>query len=709
MPETQPAQRIRFGEFTADLSSQELFRSGSLVRVPNQSFLALAALLEKPGQLVSREELRARLWPGNRVVEFEQGLNAVINRLREALGDEADQPTYVETLPRRGYRFIGTIIADEPAGASAGPERSAPPAQPARRLAPWLIAAATAGLLVAALALWRGGSPRADGDGTATVVPLTSLVGVEQMPALSPDGKHIAFAWNGESPDARGFDLYVRPLQSERSTRLTQSPAAVIAAAWSPDSTQLAFVRAGDIGGLFVIPATGGEQRRIADAVIAQESLAQPAWSPDGRTLAYAAVDGSGSQGVRFFTPATLDSRPLTPAPACWHAGAPAWVADGRELAFICMTSVAVYDVYLGEPGSARPPRLLARLQGFPRGLAWSAERARLLVANDGGDGGGIWELELDGSLHRPQVGEESIGSGVSAVDGTVVYSRSRQLINIWRVSLEPNAASASRWIYSTREQLTPQYSPDGARIAFQSNRSGTPEIWLADADGGNAVRLTSINGPLTGAPAWCSDGRRLAFDSRESGESAIYILDVYERIPRRLETRQSNLALPTWSTDCEWLLASDGRATLYRLPARGGEARRFTSRRSYQAVVIGNRVIFNVAEPGGVSLWMKPSEGADDPGAETAVPGMPRLAYADAWTADASAIYFTGASSAKAAVFRYDLAMRTIREIARLPNEPAPLGGLGLAISPDGKSLLYTHIEDTQSDLALARSPAPR
>jgi DNA-binding winged helix-turn-helix (wHTH) protein len=97
--------RIRFAEFEVDLQSQELFRDGAPVRLPNQSFLALAALLERPGQLVTREELRSRLWPDNRVVEFEQGLNAIINRLREALGDSAESPKYIETLPRRGsYR-----------------------------------------------------------------------------------------------------------------------------------------------------------------------------------------------------------------------------------------------------------------------------------------------------------------------------------------------------------------------------------------------------------------------------------------------------------------------------------------------------------------------------------------------------------------------------------------------------------------------------
>jgi Tol biopolymer transport system component/DNA-binding winged helix-turn-helix (wHTH) protein len=689
MPETTAAKRIRFGEFTADLSSQELLRSGETVRLPNQSFIALAALLERPGQLVTREELRARVWPDNRVVEFEQGLNAVINRLREALGDNADSPAYIETLPRRGYRFVGSIEGAEPTTDLPKAERGFP----------WLMTVALVFLASTALLAWWRLRDDA-GSQPAMVTPLTTLVGQEQMPALSPDGTRVVFAWNGDSPDTPGFDLFLKPLDSELQIRLTNNPSIAISAAWSPDGKQLAFARShATDGGLFLIAATGGAERKLADAAFAQQSLAQPAWSPDGKTLAYAAIDDSRSQVLRLLVLDGGSSRPLSPAPTCWHAGAPAWSPDGSRLAFVCMTSIAVYGVYLADLRADAEPRLLARLQGFPQGLSWPKDRGRLLVANDSGDGGGIWELDLDGKLNRPAIAEESLGSGVSARKGRMAYSRARQVIEIWNVEIVPRGYRTRRWIFSTREQLTPQYSPDGARIAFQSNRSGSPEIWLSDADGGNAVRLTSFNGPLTGAPAWCSDGRRLAFDSRESGVSAIYIVDTLERVPRRVETSQPNLALPVWSADCQWLLASDGRAALYRVPAQGGEAQPFTAQRSYQAAVMGDRVVFNVAEPSDVVLWTKPLEG----GEESPIPGIPRLPYSEAWTANGEAIYYTDATRKPAVIQRYLAASGKTEIVAGLPNTPTPLGGLGLAVSRDGKSLLYTHTADAQSDLVLA------
>jgi DNA-binding winged helix-turn-helix (wHTH) protein len=117
-------QPLKFGNFELDLTSGELRKAGVLVSLQHQSLRVLLALLERPGQVVSREQLRQRLWPNGTFVDFEHGLNAVNNRLRDTLGDSADTPRLIETLPRRGYRFIGTI--DRPhAGGASDPSASA--------------------------------------------------------------------------------------------------------------------------------------------------------------------------------------------------------------------------------------------------------------------------------------------------------------------------------------------------------------------------------------------------------------------------------------------------------------------------------------------------------------------------------------------------------------------------------------------------------
>src|SRR5215470_821266 len=105
---------IRFADCTLDLQTAELCRNGSRLTLQDQPFQILTALLENPGQLVTREELVRRLWPSGTFVDFDQSLNKAVARLREALKDNADKPRFVETLPRRGYRWIGTVVDHEP-------------------------------------------------------------------------------------------------------------------------------------------------------------------------------------------------------------------------------------------------------------------------------------------------------------------------------------------------------------------------------------------------------------------------------------------------------------------------------------------------------------------------------------------------------------------------------------------------------------------
>jgi DNA-binding winged helix-turn-helix (wHTH) protein len=213
---------VLFDVFAADLRTGELFKDGQRVVLPNQSFLALAALLERPGELVSREELRARLWPDGRVVEFEQGLNAIINRLREALGDSASAPKYIETLPRRGYRFIAAVAQPPPAPLSpSGPE------VPVRLYGLGVLLA----LLVLLVSVMGPGQRGADVFANPTLQRLTSSVGREVSPSFAPDGRSFVFGWNGVGES--GFDLYIKKLDSEHLLRLTHDPATAISPAWA--------------------------------------------------------------------------------------------------------------------------------------------------------------------------------------------------------------------------------------------------------------------------------------------------------------------------------------------------------------------------------------------------------------------------------------------------------------------------------------------
>ena len=214
---------IRFGPFTFDGRSGELRNGATLgLRVPDQSLAILQALLERPGELVTRETLRDRLGTPNTHVDFEAGLNAAVRRLREALNDSADVPRYVWTLSRWGYRFIapgeGTLTGAPPAPAEsavvADPVPALPETVPLRRVRVHHVVLVALALTVMGGLLWAGLSRNDTATnpvGAARPVPVTSFPGSEIDPAICPTGTMVAFAGDGQDGD--NFDIYIRSLE----------------------------------------------------------------------------------------------------------------------------------------------------------------------------------------------------------------------------------------------------------------------------------------------------------------------------------------------------------------------------------------------------------------------------------------------------------------------------------------------------------------
>jgi DNA-binding winged helix-turn-helix (wHTH) protein len=183
-------QPLRFSSFELDLLSGELRKAGVLVSLQEQSLKVLTGLLDRPGDLVTREQLRQRLWPDGTFVDYEHGLNAVINRLRETLGDSADVPRFIQTVPRRGCRFIAPVegAAATPGGESAshvtiaGPKPGRTDAMPARTGRATAIAVAVLLLVVAAVVYRRSPSTS---SAPLRLSPLTRLAGLESGPAIN--------------------------------------------------------------------------------------------------------------------------------------------------------------------------------------------------------------------------------------------------------------------------------------------------------------------------------------------------------------------------------------------------------------------------------------------------------------------------------------------------------------------------------------------
>jgi Tol biopolymer transport system component/DNA-binding winged helix-turn-helix (wHTH) protein len=708
MAETEPQVRLlRFGNFAVDLRSGELRKAGVKLKFGGQPFQVLSVLLEHPGEVVTREELQKRLWPDT-FVDVDHNLNTAINKIREVLGDSAESPRFVETLPRRGYRFIGEL---EPPVQPVVPVVTVEPDRGSRFRQTWLkIAAGVLAISVFALAAvlaYRWHRQQSPGEqAVLTAIPLTALPGRATSPAFSSDGSRIAFAWNGDpTSGGKGFDLYVKALGSETLLRLTRHPSEWISPAWSPDGTQVAFHRlAGADTGIYVVPAFGGPERKLRSTRIGGDTTSIISWSPDGKWIALADVAPENENArIYLLAPETLEIKPIPISPQCDSEWGPAFSHNGEYLAYWCFRRAETEDILYSLPISGGQPKMISPPWALANGLTWSADDKRL-----------IYSLYPFGNETSAEIGEINVANGstkqlafagsamlpaVSPRGDKLVYSSLSTSLGIWRKDLLHPEAPAVELIPSSRRQWGAQYSPDGMRIAFQSLRSGVLGAWISNGDGSDLVQISNPTQP-SGSPQWSPDGNKIAFDSLSRNRWEIDVADVAERKPRKLVTNISNVIRPHWSRDGRWIYFRSnepGRMGIYRCPASGGDAiplskdtvggspqESFDGKVVYFASRTVNSTLKQVALPG-------------KPGTESVVDGLPRLSNHSLWTLSPGGIYFVPAEAPRSVRY-FDFATRQIRPIFEVDKDFAR----GLSVSPDGRWIIYSQLVDTSGDIML-------
>lgn len=705
---------IRFGAFDADLQAQELRKHGVRLRLPGQSFLVLKLLLGCPGELVTREELQKAIWPSDTFVDFDHGLSAAVNRLREALGDSADEPKFVETLPRRGYRFIGEITATFPAPqvSDISPSRSAPAtpgAVEAETKAPtalsrrrWIVPLAAAALtaLVIGLGFWKW--PHRSQPLAFNPVPFTTLPGWACCPAVSPDGRRVAFQWSGKrETDSKGVDLYVKSIGSEDLLRLTYDSLTQFAPTWSPDGSQIAFQQlANGEGSIYVISAKGGDKKKLHSTHASFGPSMTISWSPDGKQIAFAdSPAGGGQKRLHLLNLATLESSQIEHDDRCEEELGPAFSRDGTQLAYACLGSLSDF-AFAVATSSGASPRIIQQFSGFPEGFDWSAGGKSLIFS----DGAALRELSVADGTSRAVAIIPGVGSlAIPAQGNRLVYdTKSGGNNNIWRADLLHPDAPSVELISTTRDQLGPQYSPDGKHIAFASDRGGPGEIWMSDSEGANLVQLSNLKNRSAGAPSWSPDGTKIVFDwrTRNPDHVALYIVDIAERIPRKLEVSTGDAAVPFWSHDGKWIYFLGGAdevrgERIYRVPPQGGRAQPVTSARGYfpQESLDGQSLYFAThSNPATLEVASLNPTGTEFP-----VPSVPPLSFVFNWTVVRDGIFFFPANDFKALSF-YNYSTKQTHAVLKTN------GGVffGVSVSPDGRYIVYAQIDEARSDIML-------
>jgi Tol biopolymer transport system component len=402
----------------------------------------------------------------------------------------------------------------------------------------------------------------------------------------------------------------------------------------------------------------------------------------------------------------------LTDPPAGANGdGSPSVSPDGRKLVFVRSFSTWNQDLFvadLRDGNTAGVPRRLTSDHRNKHSPVWTTDGEEIVyVAGEATSSLAVYRVRASGGAPArvEGIGDYAVALAIAPKGHRLVYSRSFQDYNIWRMPLPAGGNSAGvarKFLSSTRFEASPAYSPDGKRIAFTSNRGGVRQIWVADADGSNPVALTNFTEGVAGSPQWSPDGQTIVFDARPEGLADVYSIPAVGGPPKRLTDHPAEDHVPCYSADGRWIYFAStrsGQRQLYRMPANAGNVVQITRKGAYASMASSDGRWIFYSKPSG-AIWKVPADGGEE------IPVLDAGSIYNAFTfcVTASGIYFAGAPDPASRTVPLKLYRFADGRTVELGHFDKPLS-LHMSISPDEKWLLYTQLDSSVDDLVLVEN----
>jgi Tol biopolymer transport system component len=545
-------------------------------------------------------------------------------------------------------------------------------------------------------------------------VQLSSDEGSQAYPSFSPDAKHLAYSARDVSK-VSAFHIFVRELPAGAPRQLTTGPSSDVGPVWAPDGGTLAFLRIGETGTeCIVIPADGGAERKIAEfgpAADAGQPMPAVSFTPDGKSLA---VEQTGERPAIVL--AALDTgklKPITnPPDGSPGDSTPAVSPTGGTLAFVRATGSngndGGADIWLCDLTGAGLRRLTFDDRGI-RGIAWSRDGQDIIYSGNRVGGWQIWRVPAFGGSPKEYTigGKQAYYPAVGR--NRLAFTDSPTVSAIWRVALgsAPGSAGgaadatadARPVIRSSGRESSPVYSPDGKRIANISDQTGADEVFVCDADGGNRVRVTKLNGPNIGRLRWSPDGKLLVFDAgSDHGQEVYTVTPAAGAKPNRVLLNASNAS---FSNDGKWIYFQS-RGQIWKATPDGGNPQTLAQQRGAAQPVEsadGKYIYFRSRR----SFWRVPVAGGEE---EEAIIPEHDLMWATTIQPTRKGVYYLEfeRSSRGMVVSFYDFATKKSSVVYRTRNFDMR-NAATFSVSPDGKNILYPRVDQSQTNLMLVEN----
>jgi Tol biopolymer transport system component/DNA-binding winged helix-turn-helix (wHTH) protein len=588
----------RFGDVVVDVGRMAVSRGGTPLDIEPKAFDVLRFLLEHRERLVTKDELLDAVWHDTFVTP--NVLTRIVAQLRKALGDDAQEARYIETVPKRGYRFIVPVTVAGPPVAAAiaapAPVLTDTPVTAPRPRRGGAIAAMIVAAVIAGFGLWsRPGGPDEAGpagssDSLVTVPRrVTISAGNNTSPTLSPDGSAIAYV----SDRTGALEIYVVALApGSREVALTSDGGQNTFPAWSPDGRWIAY-SSRSRGGVWVVPATGGAATQIA------EEGSQPAWSPDGESIVFSSTQGAmaGQSVIKIVPRVGGAQRELTRlgAPPGGHRG-PTWSRNGRFIAFVSANGFVDRGAWIVNADGGEPRKVTIDVGdeiAQAGDLQFGPEDRGLLLTGEHGGVLGLYRIPFDPAdgkaTGKPSLvlpAQQGIFAGISVSrEGMLAYAVQTADNNLWAIDLvaDGSAGEPLRLTSDTVRAGHPDYSGDGARVVFNQTGIGVQNaVWMMNEDGSDRAPLTR-EWPAA-APSWDRSGNRVMVQAAPKDEPlSLWWVDVDSRRTTRIPVATGNdirnaRVSPDGKSIAYWSPDKNGGLNVWTQSVDGGPPRRITS-----------------------------------------------------------------------------------------------------------------------------------
>jgi len=537
-----------------------------------------------------------------------------------------------------------------------------------------------------------------------TLTPFMNMAGEVSYPAFAPDGKQLAFAW--ATPQVPNNAIYLKAVGGEAPLRLTYSKDGEDSSpTWSADGTQIAFSRtsAKEVG-IFVVPVRGGPARKLL--ALRPDRYYNLKWSPDGQSIAFAERASADEPYCIFLLSLENGKKRQITFPPKNSFGEVRFdfSPDLKMLAFVRRFQREIVVEVMPISGGSEPRRLASYTEWIGD-LAWSSDGQSLILTGNRQGVRRLWRVDVSDGREAaiPEVGEDTFFPAVSRKGNYLAFVRQTMDSDLWRTELSsPHGPGKPpvRVISSTRVEGAPRFSPDGKRIAFQSYRTGAPEIWLSDPDGSNAIQLTNVRVGNLEMPAWSPDGRTIAFAG-----APFQLISASGEQPRRLLDRPELFLGPSWSRDGEriyfWNISFGEDTQIWEIPSKGGSPVQITKNGGLSSMESpdGKFLYFTKANAPGV--WKIPVGGGD----ETLMMNRLSPEFPGYWSVFGDGIYYlAGSAKPEGEIDFYSFATRQSSRILGLAGQPDPWFG-GLTVSPDRRWIVFSQREYSSSELILVEN----